>query len=377
MTFPAPTPTPLTIDATCVAPPVVRRFAIHGVALDLSLDVAGFDSVIEHLLGDFAIGHPPIGVSPLRGALRPFAEAEVLKRISPRARLIGNTLAGQHRSFDSIEMFEDGDRYWIVDERWGIAEIDLLKGQWTSWIMPAATLEPRRCIEAAIQWPLAQLVQRRGIHLLPAVSVARGSIGTMCIAPFNLGPELNACIRAGYKLVGQRWTVLREQSQTATSASQRFDPSFELRQMPGWVDVPERISWPLGSPRRGQEHVLDLAAENCGASRARADCNAILVIQPARRAASCVERVPSGRNAAQLLRAVWPIIEAHPKQAKIVITRLATSCPVFQVTLSRDPQDLPRLLAGVIPAVAHRGITVQLHAASTTTRLGRSVARSA
>lgn len=360
------------------AQPVVRRFTIQGIAFELTLEVAGLGESVEHLLGEFAVDHVPIGASPLRGHIRLFDEREVLKRLSTSTRRLRSARPGFSRlPFDSIEIFQEDERYWIVDEHWGMAEIDLLKGHWTSWIMPAAAHQPRRCVEAAIQWPLAQLVQRRGIHLLPVVSVARGNIGAICIAPFNLGPELNYCIRAGFKLVGQRWTILRETAGKPATSPRLAEPSFELRQMPGWTDLPQAVSWPRGGMRRSQEHVVDLAALNCGANRARADCNVILVIQSARRPNRRVEPVTRHADASQLLRTAWPLDDIHPALTKSLISRLSRECPVFQLTLSRDPHDLARSLGEVIPTILRQGVTVTLKPTLSPARIDRPAARSA
>ena len=30
----------------------------------------------------------------------------------------------------------DAERFWLVDDRWGIAELNLLRGRWRAWVLP-------------------------------------------------------------------------------------------------------------------------------------------------------------------------------------------------------------------------------------------------
>ena len=54
------------------------------------------------------------------------------------------------------------------------------------------------------RWP--NCFAPRGI-LLPAVSIVRDGWAVMIVCPFTLEAELIAMIRAGYKVIGQRWTA--------------------------------------------------------------------------------------------------------------------------------------------------------------------------
>jgi hypothetical protein len=42
-----------------------------------------------------------------------------------------------------------------------MAEMNLLKGTWRSWILPSATLDPLALRRAAVVWPMAQLLRAR------------------------------------------------------------------------------------------------------------------------------------------------------------------------------------------------------------------------
>src|SRR6185312_12641009 len=102
--------------------------------------------------------------------------------------------------------------YWTIDDRWGISEINMLRGQWQSWVVDQPRVDPMRLFEGSVLWPLAQLLKTRGLHLIPAVAAARGPLAVLMISPVSLGPELAALIAGGFKLIGQRWTFLREES---------------------------------------------------------------------------------------------------------------------------------------------------------------------
>src|SRR5581483_10770081 len=95
--------------------------------------------------------------------------------------------------------------------RWGLSELNLLKGQFRSWVLPHPSIEPYRVFEMAVLWPLAQLLRAKGLHLLPGISVARSGWGMLLISPFSIELELSALVRAGFKVIGQHWTILREE----------------------------------------------------------------------------------------------------------------------------------------------------------------------
>src|SRR5687767_2130445 len=102
---------------------------------------------IEHALGEFAVAAWKQGLQglPISGMLWPYEQSHVLKHLSPAARRVAT-------NSDLLELYEDGERFWLVDDRWGIAEMNLLKGQWRSWILPTPAVDAVRCAQAAVLW---------------------------------------------------------------------------------------------------------------------------------------------------------------------------------------------------------------------------------
>jgi hypothetical protein len=223
-------------------------------------------------------------------------------------------------------MFEDGERFWLVDDRWGMAEINFLKGQWRSWVLPRPQFDPVRCAEMAVLWPLAQLLRPRGVHLLPAAAAVRNGWAFLIICPFGVQPELTALIGSGYKLLGQRWTAVREE-----------DGRLALLHMPGLIEhtakhTTQRPAW------------VDLNERSLGAWQNHAFCDAVLIADAGRRPhASLKELDPP--SAAARLRSAWPIIELHPNRRHSSLpAKLAQGCRCAELQLSRSPTELLPLL---------------------------------
>ena len=212
-----------------------------------------------------------------------------------------------------------------------MSEIDIARNQWRSWIVPQPKLDPYRTAELSVVWPMSQLLRSRGLHLLPAISAVRDGFAFLLICPFGAEPELTAMIASGYKLIGQRWTALREE-----------DGRMALLHMPGRV---ERLTTPrlrYGSDE--QESWIDVTREYPGSWQSHAFCDAVLIAEPGRRAkANLRETEPS--EAASLLRDAWPMTELHPTRRPSPLPELlAQSCRCFEVQLSRSTKDLLTLL---------------------------------
>jgi hypothetical protein len=305
-----------------------HRFAVHGLAVDLLNDVPSLDDQASHWLEPFKADILPDGIACTTGQIRPYEVAEVMRHLSPTA--VPMATPGQ-----LLELYQEGERFWLVDDRWGLCEINVMKSAWRSWILPQPTLDPVRVAEMAILWPLAQLLRPKGLYLLPAAAAARGGWGVMILAPFNLEGELRALIHAGYNIVGQRWVALREDG-----------GRIEMLQMPGEI---ERESSPrlrdaaLGPASRW----VDLTSEHCGIAQPHAFCDAVLVIEPGRRPSAHVTEVAAQR-ATDTIRRAWPITELHPfrKHGQLPI-KLSQRCRSWQAQLSRRPEDLLVLLDSI------------------------------
>src|SRR5436305_14062724 len=106
-----------------------RKLAVHGPVIELECAVPALEQAIEALLGCFIVPGWPEGFSPVTGSIRPYDPGEVARCISPTARHLA-------RTNDLLDIYEEGERFWLVDDRWGLAEINLLRNQWRSWIIP-------------------------------------------------------------------------------------------------------------------------------------------------------------------------------------------------------------------------------------------------
>jgi hypothetical protein len=257
-------------------------------------------------------------------------------------------------------VYEDGERFWLVDDRWGIAEINLLRAAWRSWVLPAPRLDPHACVELAVLWPMAQLLRGRGVHLVPAASVARDGWGALILSPFSVEPELTALVRAGWNLVGQRWTAIRDER-----AEPEEGDGLTLMHLPGWVerDLEPRARFPRlpftrrrgGAADREEGPALstfaDLGAAYPDAREHQATCGAVLVVEP-RRQAGALLRESRGGEALALLRRHWPIADLYPNRRQPHLpARLARNCRCATVQLSREPRGLAALVRSLqLPA---------------------------
>lgn len=299
--------------------PVARRFNVHGVAVELAGAWNMLDPFIDAWLRPFAVPHDGVEASrlPVSGTLRKYDQREVVRHLSPKAVRLAD--AGL------TELYQEGERFWLVDDRWGMTEVNLLKSSWRTWLLPNPTLDPVRCAEMALMWPMAQLLRGRGLTLLPAVSVAREDRGVLILSPMGIEAELTAMIRSGYRMIGQRWSCVREKGAAA-----------ELLHLPGLVE----------SARVPQIDVsdewVDLEGEFCGSSQASARCDTVVIVQPARRQAANARELTQV-EAQDAIRRGWPMIELHRSRRQI-LAKLASSCRCLGVQLSRRAEDLVDVL---------------------------------
>jgi len=313
----------------------LQRFAMHGSAIGISSAIKSLAPQIEHLFGDFRVKQWPSRVVPVTGTIWPYEQSHVLKHLSPTARRIATHC-------ELLELYEDEERFWLVDDRWGIAEMNLLKGQWRSWVLPQPAIDATRVAEMAILWPMAQLLRARGIYLLPAASVAFGERSFLLISPFGIEPELTTLIRGGYRIIGQSWTALRE-----------HDGRFAMLNFPGQVERPIPPGMRLGNSAGGEASPTwsDLIREFAGVEQQQGWCDGVLIATSGRRAISNVRPLDRG-SAAQVLRSAWPMFELHPSRRHGQLpARLAQKVPCYQLTLSREPRDLLRIL-GTMPSTS-------------------------
>jgi hypothetical protein len=300
------------------------RLVIHGPIVKLDNTVPLLDESLQILLSEFEVPGWHHQFVPITGIVHPYEENEVVSRLPFTAQHI--------KRIGEMDVFQDGSRYWLVDNRWGMTEIDVPSAQWRSWIIAEPKLDPMRVAEQAVLWPLAQLLRPRGLHLLPAVSAVREGFAVLVICPFGLEPELSAMINSGYKIIGQRWTALREE-----------DGRLALLHMPGQI---ERFTTPrlrIGAEEQSGSW-LDITEQHPGSRQRHAFCDAVLVAEPARRG-QAHSRQTDSNDAVELLQREWPIIDLEDSQSSTSLaSQLAQSCRCFEVQLSRNTKDLLGLL---------------------------------
>ncbi|HET6251209.1 MAG TPA: hypothetical protein VFE47_26235 [Tepidisphaeraceae bacterium] len=304
-----------------------RKLAVHGPVVQLDCTVPALDESIDALLSKFAVPSWPDHFLPTAGIIHSYDESEVVNRLPETARHLTRTT-------DMMDLYEDGERYWVVDDRWGMAEMDFAQSQWRSWIVPEPKVDIFRVAELAVIWPMAQLLRPRGVSLLPAISAVRDGFAVLIICPFGVEPELTALISNGYKIIGQRWTAVREE-----------DGRLALLHIPGRV---ERATTPrLRFGSQDQEGWLDLSRQHPASWQNHAFCDAVLVVEPGRRAKAHLRPTDSA-DALELLTREWPIAELdRARRGSHVLGNLAESCPCFEVQLSRNTKDLLSLLNAV------------------------------
>jgi hypothetical protein len=328
---------PSTDDAAAGVSRRAMRINVHGHAVEIVCALPGVRQVMTDLLAELSVEAWPDGFTPVEGRVEVYDADAVARSISPQAEPVLNLANG-------AEVWRDGERTWLIDENWGLCEINFLKRTWRSWVLDATQIDPLRATEHAVLWPMAQVLAVRGLPLLPAPSVVHRGRGVLLLAPFNLEPELAMLLSAGHAVVGQRWTALQDEAGRCL-----------LRSMPGRVErspipqlrmkssVDARVSMPKGV---GEWYdlltIAGASATDAGASYAW--CGAVFVIEPGRRAIADA-RALTGASAAAAVRHAWPMPDVGPgsRQSKRAVS-LVQSTPVYQIELSRDPRALLRLL---------------------------------
>lgn len=339
-----------------------RRFSVHGLAVELSCGVSGLLPELGHFLHAFEESEWPNGFTPVSGYVHPFEMDSVQHHVSATATPFAGTR-------DLMELYQEGDRFWLIDDRWGMAELNLLKARWRSWVLPRPRTDAMRCAEMAVLWPMAQLLRSRGMHLLPAVSVARDGWGALIICPFGIEPELTAMVRSGYRVIGQRWTALREE-----------DGRIAMLHVPGSVErntAPRLRAASTGAGSAAlQSQRIDVTAEFPGSHQNHAFCDAVFVTDAVRRPVAAAQHL-SQLDAANMLRHAWPIVDLTPqRRGHQIAPRLAQQCRCGELQLSRHPHDLLRLLdefragrrAPAAPPVTVPPVTVSLYPKPVTQR---------
>lgn len=182
-----------------------RKLIVHGSAVEIACACDELVPQIDHFAGPFREAGFPDGFVPIQGTIEPYHLDEVVKHLSIKA---------VHVPLDDqpFDLYRDGDRYFRVDDTVGLTMVDLVRRRWHSWITEEAMAgDAVRLMDAAVIWPMAQLMALRGVCMIPGVAVVKDNFGTLLLGDLPLEPELSALLGAGYKLVGQRWVALCEE----------------------------------------------------------------------------------------------------------------------------------------------------------------------
>lgn len=285
-----------------------RADSMFGLPVELACEVDWLADEIASLLDPIQIDSLPETSgdrlsAPSRlhitGSVRAYDQADVLKHVSATATRMPNARPGMN---PMMELYQDEERFWLVDDQWGMLEINLLKKSWRSWILPYPALDLQRCAEWAALWPLAQLLSGPELALLPAISIVREGWGAVIFSPFKMEAELEALCGDGFKVIGPRWSCLRE--------------------MAGEVRMPP-------FPHDGD-------------TRESTRCDAVVMVEPSRRAVSRFDELPRTLSL-EALRRHWPIIPLHRSRRQISV-KLASQARCCEVQLSRQPGDLLKLV---------------------------------
>jgi hypothetical protein len=176
---------------------------------------------------------------------------------------------------------------------------------------------------------------------MPAISIVRGGWGVLLLCPFSLEPEMMRLIKAGWKIIGQRWTALRER-----------DGTIEMLHIPGPIEKAKS----LASRRRGTQSAIkwtDLSQEFRACTERSALCHAVMIVEPGRRSVPKFTdlAVPQAQEA---LRHHWPIADVQAaSRCGILANRLAQLCRCAQVQLSHDPAELVLMLEAARTSEPH------------------------
>ncbi len=310
-------------------PPIIN---VHGHLVRVTIDHPVVSRPAMRLLAPLADRDPPF-LPQIQGEVLDYDVDDVTRRMAKDARPVATGEAAFH---PLLELFRNpaGDRWWLVDERWGLAEIDLVRSTWRSFVLPRPGLEAVRLFEAAVWWPMAQLLRPRGLHLLPASSFVVGKHGdrkgTLLLGPPDVVPEVSAWIARGGRVIGQRWTALRLEKGGDTS----------LLSMPGMTPIRDGHRPLLRGQFEGSAAWMDLAPQPATTCR----CDSILIADGGRRRRASM--LPMGpKEGEALLKAHWPIphlgnaVNAMPQH-------LGRLCQVHRLRLDRRGSGFSDLMLG-------------------------------
>ncbi len=309
-----------------------RKLAFHGSAVEIACACEELVPAIDHLLNPFREADFPEGFKPLRGVIEPYDLEDVLKHLSIKARPVPLPNL-------PFELYRDADRYYRLEDSIGLTMVDLVRRRWHCWLTPEALRgDLVRLIDAAMIWPLAQLVAQRELNLIPAVSVVRDGFGVLLMSELSLELELHTLLHEGFNIVGQRWTGLREEEQG----------KIAMLHLPGHIlekAAPIAPNTRIGERTPAtQDRWIDLHAAHPRSLAHHAYCDLILVCGPGRREQVRVKQV-GWAGAMNVLRRAWPTVDLPPgRRGGKLVSKMASRVRVVETQLSREPNDLIKVI---------------------------------
>ncbi len=316
-----------------------RKLIVHGQAVEVACACDELVPHLDHFAQPFREEAFPDGFNPIRGTIEPYGLEEVLKQLSVKAVRVST-------GDQPFELYRDGDRYFRLENGVGLTLVDLVRRRWHSWVTPDALIDPIRLTDSVLLWPMAQLLAHRGLQMIPAAGLVRGSVGVMIVGEVPLEPELLSFIAAGYKLIGQRWVALREeQGRLAMLHLPGHVIHKSPPRAPGVWTGPFGVTSPVRTPRPATARFtpidwIDLHACHPRAIANHAYCDVVLVCGAGRRDEIRLKEV--GWTAAiNLLRRSWPAGDVPPgRRGGKLVARMASRLRVADVQLSRGEADL-------------------------------------
>jgi hypothetical protein len=305
----------------------IHRLTLYDRAVQISSTLGDIDTELQRQFTRFTTDDFALHSSITNGFIGPYDSKEVLRHVSPRAVPLTGIGFGR-------EAYQDGECIWMIDDRCGLCEINFIKGQWRSWILEPARADIRRCIDSAVLWPMAQLLRSKGLHVIPAASLAMGDFSALILCPFGILPELSAIAANGWKIIGQRWSALRSSGE-----------NIELLHLPGGT---ETALWPR-RPQAGflQNDSFDLHAVYPESLVNNANCDAVIVVSSGRRPQASANGL-SRWEAGEVIRSAWPIAEIHPrKRGGVMAGQLGKHCQCVEARLSPRGEDILEILHAV------------------------------
>ncbi|MEM8875235.1 MAG: hypothetical protein AAGD32_13385 [Planctomycetota bacterium] len=319
------------------APGAGWLWCVHGMGVEVDCAVPGLREAAL-TFAEWAEPALPPGMSIIRGEVLPYDADKVATHLSTNAKPVADAVG-------FAELWQDPAMpgiYWSIDERWGLGEINLPKRTWRSWVLDHAaenSADLPRLMEQGVLQPMAQLLRTRGLHLMPAASLAVGGWSLLLVCPFNIQPEIARLVDDGFDVIGQRWTALREE-----------DGAVALLGTPAPVEMsrsprPMRMHQPTDGP----------PWSTLPANRVHhAFADAVIVIDAGRRGGCEISPV-SAMDAANTIRNAWPLPPLDPhRHAPTLAAKLAECCNVFRVELSREPLEFVGLIDLIRPSSAVR-----------------------